>query len=67
MTPSDILFSYPHVSVPYRAIISEACSCSKWAQVQRSQLDIMKRERERTLSPKWNISIKSLPSELRGP
>lgn len=48
MTPSDILFSYPHVSVPYRAIISEACSCSKWAQVQRSQLDIMKRERENT-------------------
>lgn len=50
--------------MPYSAIIWEAASRSRWKWIQDPQPDLKKRNLG-THSSKWDISINSLPSELR--
>lgn len=69
MTANDILpysyAAYTHRSVSCSAIIREASFCSRWEQILP---DIMQRLRDLgTPRPKWDVSIKSLPSALREP
>lgn len=66
--------------MPCSATIRDGSSCSRWAQIQRPTVtqyaEVGETKTETawwgdqdlvTLSPKWNVSIKSLPSELRQP
>jgi hypothetical protein len=66
-----MIFCYTHRSVPHPAIIRKVSSDSTWKQIH-SQTLLRERERERerdlgALSLKWDVSIKSLHSELREP
>jgi hypothetical protein len=55
-----MILCYSHRSVPYSGIIRGASSCS------RREQDIKQRDHE-THSSKYDVSIKSFPSELREP
>lgn len=55
--------TWPPHQEHYSAVIREVNSCSRWEQKQRPIPDNELRVRDlRTLSPKQNVSIKSLPS-----
>lgn len=58
-----MIFCYTHRSVSCSTIIKEASSCSRGEQTQRLD-DMQKTTDLGTASPKWDVSIKSLPSEL---
>lgn len=66
MIPNNIL--YIRRSGLCSAIIRVASSCSRWDKHRDPQSDIKQRIRHlATLSPKWDVSNKSLHSGIREP
>lgn len=49
----------------YSVIIKEDSSCSRWEQTQRLTARHYTQRESETHSPKWDVSSKVLPSELR--
>lgn len=63
-----MIICYPRRSGPRLATIREAFSCGTKITYRDPQLDNMQRVRELgTLGSKWDVSNKSLSSELRQP
>jgi len=57
---------YTHTSIPASAIIIEACFYQGWAEIYRlTERDYAEIKRLVTLSPKCDVSIKSISSELK--
>jgi hypothetical protein len=65
-----MIFGYAHRLAACSAIIREASSCSRWDKYRDTPPPSLTLYRVRdlgTLSPKWDVSIKFLPSELGEP
>ena len=61
-----VSFCSTHRSVPCSAIIREASSCSSWEQIQRATArQCAESEELRIPTPKWDVSVRSLPSGIR--